>query len=450
MPRHVAHTAAIALVAFVLRAAWGLAVELPPAWDAVLYERGARAIESGLGYTCFMFGPRATADVPTAFYPVGYPAFLAVAYWLFGASHWVVTVLGSSAGALTAALTHRLTLRVASPRMALIAASVYAVLPGLVIFASTPMTETLWGALLLLSVWCASPQRDGTFTTKRLFFCALSLTAAVYVRPQALVLAPIVPAVVPGTLRARARRAMFVTALTLALIAPWTARNCASLDACALVSTNGGSNLAIGALPRADGRFTFLTAPDGCRGVTGEVARDRCWRSVALGHIRRHPVRWLSLSLAKVHHTWAYEAFPVGYLREARPELLSADDAASAREAITAAWRVLTALALIAVGLVLPFRQRRPITSVEKLCVIVPMVVTVTHAVFFGGDRYHLPLVAFVVVIAATVSGTNPDGSRPRASKPSQLRPLSAGELSPNGGEVWFARQKLAPPRDST
>ena len=49
------------------------------------------------------------------------------------------------------------------------------------------------------------------------------------------------------------------------------------MDGCALVSTNAGWNLAIGAFPRATGRFETLRSSDGCREVTGQVQQDRCW-----------------------------------------------------------------------------------------------------------------------------------------------------------------------------
>ncbi len=339
----------------------------------------------------------------------------------------MVALLGSALGALSAALTHRLALRVTGPRAALLAGLAYALSPGVTLFASTPMTETLWGALLALAVWSLAPR--GSLTTKRLLSCAVTLAAAVYVRPQAALLLPVLPAIPDGTPRERATRAALVTALALALVAPWSLRNCASIDGCAFVSTNGGSNLAIGAIPRGDGLFTFLAPADGCRGVVGEVARDRCWRRVALGHVRRDPLRWLALSVDKVHHTWAYEAFPIGYLRTARPDLVSPSDETRWRRRITPPWRAILYAALLAL---LPLFPRAPLGVVGRLCAATAGVVTLTHAVFFGGDRYHLPLVAFVLVIASAAGRSIPGLRRPRASRLTAVGPLGALGLDPS------------------
>ena len=62
------------------------------------------------------------------------------------------------------------------------------------------------------------------------------------------------------------------------------------MDGCALVSTNAGWNLAIGAFPRATGRFETLRSTDGCREVTGQVQQDRCWLAYGLAQIRSAPV----------------------------------------------------------------------------------------------------------------------------------------------------------------
>lgn len=402
--RSYAVTAALTALGFALRFGWGVGVRVAPAWDGELYERGARAIATGLGYSCFMFGPRADPRVPTAYYPVGYPAILGAFYAVLGVAPWVMALVGSLVGALTVALVHRLALRVSSPRAAFIAALFFACMPGQVIFASTPMTETAWGFFLTLAVYLLG--RGDTPTRGSLVGAALALAVATYVRPQALLLAPLLPLIPRGTLRERARRAFVVTAIVIATVIPWTVRNCRSLDGCAMVSTNGGGNLAIGAIPRSTGTFRFLTAEDGCRGVVGEIARDRCWRAVATGHIRARPGRWVRLAWTKLYHTWAYEAFPVGYLRTARPDLLDDARELRARRALTAFWRPLAVMSLLAL---LPFApRRRRGEPVVRMCVALAVVISATHAVFFGGDRYHLPFAAALAVIASGVFNTAP------------------------------------------
>lgn len=396
-PGHRAATLALLALALGARLAFGLAVRVPPAWDGVLYERGAVGLARGLGYSCFLFGPAADPSVPTAFYPVGYPAFLGALYRLFGVHPQVVAVSGALLGALTVAASHRLALRCGPAPAAHAAALLFALAPGSVVFATTPMSETLWGALLAAAVLvlarAPSPPRP-----RDLLAAGALLAAAVYVRPQALVLAPLLPALLAGSLARRLRRAALVTATVAALVAPWTARNCRALDGCALVSTNGGSNLAIGSVPRATGMYLQLTRADGCGGVTGERARDRCWQRVAAASVRAGPWRWVRLAWPKLYFTYANETFPADYLREARPDLVDARRNERLRDWMTWTWWPLWTVALLGA---LPLPRRARLHPAAALSLATVAATTLTHLAVFGGDRYHLPLVGFMVPLCA-------------------------------------------------
>src|SRR5207253_7262473 len=142
----------------------------------------------------------------------------------------------------------------------------------------------------------------------------LTLGVAALVRPQALLCAPFLAVVVPGPWRLggpwilRLRSAALGCALALVPVLPWTVRNCRVMDGCALVSTNTGWNLAIGAFPRATGRFETLRATDGCREVTGQVQQDRCWFSYGAAEIKAAPMRWLALVPKKLAYTFDHES----------------------------------------------------------------------------------------------------------------------------------------------
>jgi hypothetical protein len=237
-------------------------------------------------------------------------------------------------------------------------------------------------------------------------------------------------------------------ALALLPVLPWTARNCARMDGCALVSTNAGWNLAIGAFPRATGRFETLRSSDGCREVTGQVQQDRCWLQYGLGQIEAHPLRWLSLVPAKLGFTFDHESFAVEYLHEARPEAWPEPRRTFGRDATTFAHRLLLAAAalgcvafprlrgsrsttvaqgaLLAVAaalaafaatgdtphfwplalfvavvpwLPLPGRPAMPPALLLPVSLLATTVVT--HAVFFGEDRYHVVVTPVLALLAA-------------------------------------------------
>ncbi|MFX8696456.1 hypothetical protein ABTM58_20720, partial [Acinetobacter baumannii] len=80
---------------------------------------------------------------------------------------------------------------------------------------------------------------------------------------------------------ARARRVVTAAAIALgvalAVCAPWTARNCARMHRCALVSVNGGWNLLIGADLATEGGWSPIQVPDACKEVYDEAGKDACF-----------------------------------------------------------------------------------------------------------------------------------------------------------------------------
>jgi hypothetical protein len=274
------------------------------------------------------------------------------------------------------------------------------------------------------------------------------------VRPQTLLCAPALALLWldPSKLRATWKRALSVaaigTATCLLTIAPWTARNCRVMDGCALVSTNAGWNLAIGAFPRATGRFETLRATDGCPVVTGQVQQDRCWMKLGLDSIEAEPGRWLSLVPKKLSYTFDHASFPMGYLGEADRDRFTEPVKAAGRELLTATHRAYLALALfaivaawwrrtgaaeqvqaalfavlvtlvlwasfepeskpffvVAIALpivaMLPLPGRPPLGPALRFLLFTFAATAVTHAIFFGEDRYHVFVTPIVALLAA-------------------------------------------------
>jgi len=273
------------------------------------------------------------------------------------------------------------------------------------------------------------------------------------VRPQALLCAPFLALVGRGEAVHRGvKRSLLAAgiacAVTLVPVLPWTARNCRVMDGCALVSTNAGWNLAIGAFPRATGRFETLRSEDGCRDVTGQVQQDRCWLAYGLANIRSAPGRWLSLVPAKLAFTFDHESFAVEYLHEARPSAWPEDRRVFWRGVLTAVHRVLVAASALGfVAFVIRGRERPRVVQTALLAGIAlaaylafsggtptfwPIVVlacvlpwlplpgrppahpallmavslvastVLAHAVFFGEDRYHMVASPVLCLLAAS------------------------------------------------
>jgi 4-amino-4-deoxy-L-arabinose transferase-like glycosyltransferase len=424
-------------------------------WDGHYYDFGARRIAAGAGYSDDVTIAGQILWHPWCHYPVGYSAILAPLYRWVGANAnaHVAPVFNAFTGALLAAVTWALGRHALSEARARVAGWIVALHPGLILYSVLVMTEPLAALLTLTAFWLAV--RD-VRPRRGLVVGALVLGGAALVRPQALMCAPFLALVVlgePGAARrwqTLATGALAASAIALVPVLPWTARNCRVMDGCALISTNAGWNLAIGAFPRATGRFETLRASDGCRDVTGQVQQDRCWLWYGLEQIEGHPGHWLGLIPAKLGYTFDHESFAVEYLREARPQDWPEPTRVGVRSITTLVERLLVcAAALGTVALV-----SRPRTRAERLAAAVQGVVlalvaglvlvactqppafwplvlvasvvpwlplpgraawpaglklpvallgttVLTHAVFFGEDRYHIVVVPVLALLVA-------------------------------------------------
>jgi hypothetical protein len=444
--------AAFAAVLFVvalglrLAAAFWLAQE--PVWDGHYYDVGAHGIASGHGYAADVNG----VWRPWCHYPVGYSAYLAAFYMLLGNVPWAPHVANGLAGAALAVMTFLLAREGLSPLRARVAGLLVALHPGLVLFGALLMSEPLSALGVMTAFWAALRMRRAPIALRHPLAGpiagALVLGVAALVRPQALLCAPFLALAVP---KKRMVAAVVACVVSVIPVLPWTARNCEVMDGCALVSTNGGWNLAIGSFPRATGRFVQLKPEDGCREVTGQVQQDRCWLALGARSILADPVRWIGLMPEKLSQTFDHESFAVEYLNQVKPAFWANGRRELGRAITTSAHRVLVAASALAgialvLGARLRARARRVQTGLLAAVAIVgaigafavesptfwPIVllacaipwlplpgrprptapvllstsllatVALTHAVFFGEDRYHVVAIPALCLLAAS------------------------------------------------
>jgi 4-amino-4-deoxy-L-arabinose transferase-like glycosyltransferase len=410
-----------------------------PVWDGHYYDIGARSIAAGLGYVGLSGGA-------WCHYPVGYSGLLGLVYGVFGDGQYVGPVLNALLGALLCSSLYALARYAMSERRARVAGVLTALYPGLITYSALLMTEPV-AALALVGAALLAARTRGS--TRGMLAAGLLLGLGTLVRPQSILCAPALGlfalrGMSDAKARGRAWRAAGVASLVALLtVSPWTIRNCRVMDGCAFVSTNAGWNLAIGSFPGATGRFATLSGRDGCRIVTGQVQQDRCWLDLGVDWIADDPVRWAGLIPAKLGFTFDHESFPIGYLGEADPESWPEARRRQGRGILSWSYRAVLSLAALAMlprptrkqplsllpalGLALlvwfgmttpshPFwpvalvivvaagirwRQLLRGAGVLAYAAIAIATVVITHAVFFGEDRYHMVITPLLCLLAA-------------------------------------------------
>jgi 4-amino-4-deoxy-L-arabinose transferase-like glycosyltransferase len=437
----------VGLVVRLLVVAWA-ANTFPPTADGTYYHQVATRIAEGHGYTWLWPDGAVTY---AAHYPVGYPALVALGYAIFGARPVVAMSLNALIGAGGAVAVGSLVKQSGSRRLALGGGLAVAIHPVLVPYTAAIMTEGVTAALLAIAAALAALAArtgDRTRRLRSLVLVGLVAGAVTLVRPQSLVFAPILgwlaaarPSPSPGRLpwhRHPAFAAALVSAFALAVCAPWTARNCLRMERCALVSVNGGWNLAIGAQTNTGG-WQEIAVPDACRTVFQEAAKDECFGREARKVILDAPGAWLARAPAKLRATFDYFGAAPWYLNTANPKRFDHDAKVALGAVETLAARLFLVAALVAL-------LRYPVTggaprlrraaailglvasvlvpgTVGYLALVVaigslgrcalrqaPLIVpftglvilatAATHTVFFGSGRYGLVVVPFVTALA--------------------------------------------------
>jgi len=444
-PADTAFSWALGMVALLPRLFVAIAWGREPVWDGHYYHVGAARIAAGLGYSEDVLIQGISVWKPWTHYPVGYSAFLSLFYRIFDSHLLVAPVLNALLGAGTAVLIHRIALHYLGATRARVAGGLAALHPGLIAYCPLVMTEIPTGFLLVLFTFTLLHFR-GRWQAALLGGGILGILTLM--RPASLLLVPLVALSEARPLGRAVLRAAVALGVALAVVSPWTIRNCVRMDGCALVSTNGGWNLAIGALTET-GRFQTLSARDGCPVVTGQVQQDSCWADVGWRTIRDDPGRWLGLAPKKLAQTFNHESFAIEYLREADPGAWPEQRREAARGLLSSVHLGLLAAAALAivamplgrlrreeqywqVGLLLllsallfygvaddahpfhwfvllapilafvPIPGQPFLGAAGRMAMAALLITALTHVVFFGEDRYHLFLSPLLCLLAAS------------------------------------------------
>lgn len=393
--------------AIVLRLAWiavALAAGTGPVSDAAWYAERAAAIASGQGYSI--------AGTPTAYWPVGYPAFLGALFGVFGDA----PSAGMIANALLSVLAMYLALRIArrtglTERAARIALAILAVHPNGIAYASLLMSEPLFAVLALAGTEraIAAMIHEGRGTIS---FAAAGILfgMAALVKPQAIA----IPAIVVAVLWWRQRRAghsggvgrrlvgaAAMYGLLAAVVLPWTLRNHAIFGAHGIISTNDGVNLLIGNNPEATGRYGVSAALERLDAMAGdEHVRNSRARAEALEYIASHPAQ--ALMLVPTKFVALYRSDTEGFSMNLRA-IEEADPAQwfmKASKAVAQLWWV-GLLAAVVGALILTLRGRAASPDALWLAAGIVAYFTAIPLVYFGDGRFHFPSTPWLVLIAS-------------------------------------------------
>jgi hypothetical protein len=357
----------VVLIAIGVRLLWVLYVNVDPNDgrfdDSVFYHNAAHLLAQGRGYINPFNGD------PTAHWPPGYPAVLAILYKLFGWHLMLARALNIGFAAVTVALAYVVGRRVFDRRAAYLGALILVLFPGQVYFSALVLTETMFAmlfmlALLLALVWTVEREKARWW---QVLLIGILVGAAGLVRSEGVFLVVVLAGLWALTVRPWRRLAGYVGLLALGTalaLAPWTIRNAIQLDQLIPLRANASVSLARALDPEEERPAITL---EEVTTSAGEGFR----------HQIRHPWEILPLAGRKIGNFYENDAEGIDWIQhppretdqgvEPKPPLteeeaarwrgladryfFAAGSAALVAAVLALAWRNRPALVLIAAGL---------------------------------------------------------------------------------------------------
>ncbi|WP_336867456.1 hypothetical protein [Sphingomonas sanguinis] len=394
---------AILLLALALRLGLILGFPISPRTDSLWYLERGREIATGMGYQ--------EGGFPTAFWPVGYPALIGMATWMFGPSLLGPLLFNLIAQGATILLILWLARTLgAGEGASRLAALLYALYPAHIAYAGDTAAETTATAVMLAGIALVVKGRRQIGWA---LVGGLVLGAAMLMRPQTMLLPPFLVGALWLSRSVDWRRGLLLMVVVIAgmavVVAPWTMRNRVVLGAPVLVSTNGGVALQAGANDLADGGYfqvekSPLWAQVGipfADRVERQVEIDRRLKVMATDWIAAHPVRWGMLGVRKVALLWLKDGDGFWSLDASHPERAMLWKIAQGVNQLF--YMALLVLATIGIGRAARAAWAGRQGAAMLVAGVMPLFCTALAFGFTGQTRYHYPAMPFVVILAAWV-----------------------------------------------
>lgn len=328
---------------------------------------------------------------PTAFRPPAYPAFIAIVHLIFGTSVSVVRFIQMLLDIGIVTGLYLLGLRY-SRDVAIGAALIWALFPPAIIYTGLLLSETL-SAFLLVSLFVALRSSTAPWSI------IAGLLAGILVLVKSWMLLFVIA--IAGFFLIRRRTWSTISLFSagaLLVITPWLIRN-TLLFGTPTVSTNTGINLYMGNNPQATGAYK-AGLPDTLVAVSSDESEyDDLAFALAIEHIVQDPWKFLQRVPVKIAHVFRSEGELLVWAFHPNNRDLSNSFAEKYRNlplSLTFGVNVFSLCMLVA-GLagMLHFRK----DDVTALMLLFTGILVLTHAVFFGGSRFHfllMPIMAFL------------------------------------------------------
>lgn len=382
---------ALVVAGVLLRVLWIMLVDTTPISDPMVYLSRATSIANGDGYIY----PDGT---PTAYWPVGYPAFLAGVLWLTQGSLLAGKLANIVLFIATAAVFAKVAQAYQKHSIGLVVVAYLALSPNQIAYANLYASEPLALFFVALTVY-ALIQLVKHQHWKMLALASLSTAIGAYVKPQ-IVIFPGAILILYSILNRNPMHLLhlgIIALTTILVISPWAYRNYNQFGEIIPVSNNGGINLYIGNNPHANGSYKFNDQVKAPLEGLSETEQDKQAKKLAVQYILNEPISALQLVPRKLLALYKTDAEGIAWNLEGIESPTTNE-----RKALTASkWlaQVLyMALFLVSALCLLPALKVAITRKNLEACIPIVVVAagTAVYLMFFGTTRFHYVFLPFL------------------------------------------------------
>jgi 4-amino-4-deoxy-L-arabinose transferase-like glycosyltransferase len=371
-----------------VRIAWIALAPNEPTSDQYIYHTTALYLAEGKGYVD-------ESGNPANFWPVGYSALLAPFYFALGAKPIAAFVANLLLGLSTVAGVYLLAKDLFNDGVARVAALVTAVYPTFVFYTTCFASENAYVPGMVFTVWLGVRATRGRYGLVAAAAAGVALGATGYVRATVVLLFPVLFLwfwLEQRSVRAAAARGAVVVALSAIVLLPWSLRNHELYDSFTPFSMNGGSNLWMGNHPGSDGAYHHLPNDVAHLSV---LERDKELGRRAREFVKAQPLHYLKQCVVRLIRTLSSDTSAVVWNERGIEKRLGLGFVTPLKWLTTLSHYAVLALSVVyVVG-----RVRRKTWSRQDTVIACSIVALSVPFVFIvSGNRYHLPLIPFLLV----------------------------------------------------
>ena len=350
-------------------------------------------------------GSYSEGGILTAYWPVGYPAFLALLFKVAGPFVFVAQLANLVLAAVTFWLLY-FTVRkfLHDTLVARGTVLLLAIYPNNAAYVPTLLTETLYTFLLLAACFCLLSRRHWLLAV----IAGMVFGLAILVKTQTILLVPVLVFLaslddwsIQNGVRAAVRTGA-VLVIASVVVMPWALRNY-DVFGSPVLATNGGMSLLAGNNPSVVGDYsrdysdTDPLIKQAKFSVADQMQADHRARALAIDWITDNPGQFMGLIPKKVFRLWA----PDGEAEWAYQDTPFYQQHSGWFRFIRLVNQAFYVIMLLLFSFALWKLATIRASPVTYLGIAVVLGFTLISVVFSGQSRYHFPAMPFVLAYAA-------------------------------------------------